>query len=169
MITIDQLLESVDLDFEPRFVTKDECGEICIFEHKPETYESTREWVATVPACGLSSVGKIKMSEFENKDWQECIYEVPRKDEPKDKIKIGTLYIDKGVTFGDGDDDDVGFALEDYEVPRKTTGKIELLKEASICKDGDVPSITSTVNVLNIIINRLNQVIDAVNELKEKQ
>ena len=36
MITIDQLLESVDLDFEPRWVTKDESGSICLYEHKPK-------------------------------------------------------------------------------------------------------------------------------------
>ena len=79
MITIAQLLESVDLYFEPRWVTKDENGEVCIFEHKPKTYESTREWLATVPTCGISSFDKIKIAEFENKPWTECIYEVPRK------------------------------------------------------------------------------------------
>ena len=76
MITIEQLLESVDLNFEPRWVTKDENGEICIWDcNMPELdgkvwncLDERYEWL-----------GKIKLSEFENKDWQECIYQVPRK------------------------------------------------------------------------------------------
>lgn len=124
MITIDQLLESVDLDFEPRWVTKDEDGTVTIFCHKPQTYKD--RWATIVVADPMACFECLKLAEFANKHWTECI----------------------------------------YEVPRKTTGKIERLKEASICKDGDVPSITSTVNVLNIIINRLNELVDAVNELK---
>lgn len=124
MITIEQLLESVDLDFEPRFVTKDEKGYVGAWSKKPEV--GTTTWYYCSKDTVLHNFGKLKLSEFADKDWQECI----------------------------------------YEVPQKTTGKIKRLKEASICKDGDVPSITSTVNVLNIIINRLNDVIDAVNELK---
>ena len=40
MITIDQLLESVDLDFEPRWVTKDENGTISFhsYETKPRKF-----------------------------------------------------------------------------------------------------------------------------------
>ena len=109
MITIDQLLESVDLDFEPRWVTKDADG-ICIFEHKPETYETTREWVAAVPNCRLRSIGKLKLAEFEGKDWTECI----------------------------------------YEAPRKSTGKIELLKETTE----------------RVMLWKINELVDAVNELK---
>ena len=39
MITICQLLESVDLDFEPRCVTKDEINGVSIWDYKPN-----REW-----------------------------------------------------------------------------------------------------------------------------
>ena len=78
MITIDQLLESVDLDFEPRFVTKDEDGDVYIFQYIPESNESVGQWITTVPG-GYASFGKIKLSEFDGKDWTECIYEVPRK------------------------------------------------------------------------------------------
>ena len=124
MITIEQLLESVDLDFEPRWVTKNKDGEIFVWAAKPT--KGNGHYVANPKLWCLWRVNGLKLAEFENKPWQECI----------------------------------------YEVPRKTTGKIEKLTEASIGKDGDVPSLTSTVNVLNIIINRLNQVIDAVNELK---
>ena len=74
LIIIDQLLESVDLDVEPRFVAKDKCGLICVYSEKPE--------------CGICSwfdggdytpIGCLKISEFDGKDWTECIYEVPRK------------------------------------------------------------------------------------------
>ena len=79
MITIDQLLESVDLDFEPRFVTKDGNGDVYIFEDTPEIYKTSEQWVTTVPASGLAGYEGLKLAEFENKPWQECIYEVPRK------------------------------------------------------------------------------------------
>ena len=74
LITIEQLLESVDLDFEPRWVTKDDNGTISIFAERPECRFSV--W-ASHPK--LQTFGRIKLAEFENKDWQECIYEVPRK------------------------------------------------------------------------------------------
>lgn len=80
MITIDQLLESVDLDFEPRFVTKDRDGEIRIWNSEPVKdciwhiqRNAPREFY------GLFITDKIKLSEFEGRDWTECIYEVPRK------------------------------------------------------------------------------------------
>ena len=123
MITIEQLLESVDLDFEPRFVTQNKSGIVELWKTKP-TKTDIGYWCN--PPSRIIYFSRLKLAEFENKPWAECI----------------------------------------YEVPRKTTGKIEKLTEASIGKDGDVPSLTSTVNVLNIIINRLNQVIDAVNESK---
>ena len=77
MITIDQLLESVDLDFEPRWVTKDESGDICICDgHKPEPDDVM--WDLPTEA-NYDYFGKIKLSDFDGKDWTECIYEVPRK------------------------------------------------------------------------------------------
>lgn len=119
MITIDQLLESVDLDFEPRFVTKDEDGDVYIFQYIPEANESAGQWITTVPG-GYASFGKIKLSKFDGKDWTECI----------------------------------------YEVPRKTTGKIEkvFIPETDVYADSAEYSIE--------LAKRLNQVIDAVNELK---
>jgi hypothetical protein len=77
MITIDQLLESVDLDFEPRWVTKDKNGMIKIFEHKPE--KAGYYWLDEHPLYGKAHISFIKLSEFDGKDWAECIYEVPRK------------------------------------------------------------------------------------------
>lgn len=74
MITIEQLLESVDLDFEPRWVTKDFNGVISIFAEHPECLSSI--WCSHEK---LRNFGKLKLYEFENKDWKDCIYEVPRK------------------------------------------------------------------------------------------
>ncbi len=77
MITIDQLLESVDLDFEPRFVTKNKNGYIYIWSIKP--CRSGNSWTCYGRTTEYVSYNNLKLAEFENKDWQECIYEVPRK------------------------------------------------------------------------------------------
>ena len=122
MISIDQLLESVDLDFEPRFVTKDGNGDVYIFEDTPETYKPSKQWVTTVPASGLAGYEGLKLSEFDGKDWQECI----------------------------------------YEVPRKTTGQIEKLGKLNVSGT----NMTMNQSVVDRVVNVLNQVIDAVNELK---
>lgn len=112
MITIDQLLESVDLDFEPRFVTKDEDGCIKFFSDTPRKFRD--QWICDYEAK-VQSIYPIKISDFANKKWQECIYEVPRKvdyskwigklcrfwdDGPT--IKIGTHY---GILTGFDDSD----------------------------------------------------------------
>lgn len=81
MITIDQLLESVDLDFEPRFVTKDsdeEDGCICAWDTKP-TKKLTYWQKTDSKKDKWAIIGYIKAAEFADKPWQECIYEVPRK------------------------------------------------------------------------------------------
>ena len=123
MITIDQLLESVDLDFEPRFVTKDEDGTISVFSKEPVMRHN--DW-----GCGISSYEfftyELKLAEFENKPWQECIYEVPRKTtvaiDKFDSNAIDTLYDSNPEKF-----------------------------KKFICGE---------------IVCKLNEVIDAVNELK---
>lgn len=91
MITIDQLLESVDLKFEPRFVTKDKNGMIKIFEHKPK--KAGYYWLDDCPLYSKVHISFIKLAEFVDKDWTECIYEVPRKTTGKiKKIEVyGTL------------------------------------------------------------------------------
>lgn len=89
MITIDQLLESVDLDFEPRWVTKDEEGEITIFSHRPIPEDWCSEW--REGEGDYKTFGELKLAEFENKYWTQCIYEVPRKTTGKtEKIKFIT-------------------------------------------------------------------------------
>lgn len=77
MITIEQLLESVDLDFEPRYVTKNRNGYIYIWSDKP--HKSDDCWTCDGQILEYVSCNHLKLSEFENKPWQECIYEVPRK------------------------------------------------------------------------------------------
>lgn len=76
MISIDQLLESVDLDFEPRWVTKDKDGTITIFKNKPQKGYDVWTFVGKEVYFILN---KLKLSNFDGKDWTECIYEVPRK------------------------------------------------------------------------------------------
>ena len=88
MITIAQLLESVDLDFEPRFVTKDEINGVLIWDYKPNRNEYS--WIIDRVAR-VVGYPYLKLAEFENKPWQECIYEVPRKTTGKnEKIKFIT-------------------------------------------------------------------------------
>ena len=101
MITIDQLLESVDLDFEPRFVTKDECGAVLIWSRKPTLQEKYGAWVLENSlAHEFVEFNCLKLSEFENKDWQECIYEVPQKDKPVVKIEKLNLLNDSALLWG---------------------------------------------------------------------
>lgn len=117
MITIDQLLESVDLDFEPRFVTKDENGVIKIWEEKPEKNQPMGWWFNCLD-CSHIKLLVLKLAEFDGKDWTKCI----------------------------------------YEVPRKTTGKIEKLPEF----DRTEASIFHAERLYSIV----NKLVDAVNELK---
>ena len=122
MITIDQLLESVDLDFEPRFVTKDECGEIAIWPCKKPTIENNGRW------CGSIHIycPKLKLSEFDGKDWTECI----------------------------------------YEVPRKTTGNIKKLECYELVDKEFNPTGKFEPMCFMTLIETINSLVDAVNELK---
>lgn len=121
MITIDQLLESVDLDFEPRWITQDKVGYVCIWENKPERcddiYHVDAHNVGKVATCP-----KLKLAEFDGKDWTECI----------------------------------------YELPRKTTGKIEKID----MPDTPIGSMADICLVINKIIKKQNELVDAANELK---
>ena len=120
MITMQQLLESVDLDFEPRWVTKDGDGEITIYAEKPIPKRVENLWNNLT--LDYKTFGTIKLAEFSDKDWQECI----------------------------------------YEVPRKTTGKIEEIEVGynNSLKAQDWQDIAHTV------ANKINELVAAVNELK---
>jgi hypothetical protein len=125
MITIEQLLESVDLDFEPRWVTKDFDGTVFVWEGKP--IKSATMWADSGKHY---SWGRLKLAEFENKPWTECI----------------------------------------YEEPRKTTGKIERLK--TITDPADIDLSVGAVNRIwddTPLVHKINELVDAVNELKENK
>ena len=124
MITIQQLLESVDLDFEPRFVTKDKDGTVSIWEEKPERYNDF--YRVDVDNFGEVAMYPIKLAEFDGKDWTECI----------------------------------------YEVPRKTTGKIEKFDSNAIDTIYDSNPEKFKKFICGEIVYKLNEIIDAVNELK---
>lgn len=119
MRTIDQLLESVDLDFEPRWVTKDGNGSIYVWAEKPVQDLDRCDWFYG----GRNKGYGLKLSEFDGKDWTECI----------------------------------------YEVPRKTTGQIEKLGKLNVSGT----NMTMNQSVVDRVVNVLNQVIDAVNEINE--
>ena len=122
LITIEQLLESVDLDFEPRFITKSKTGHIGIWREKPEVRDIY--WIGE----GIFTVfGKLRISEFDGKDWTECI----------------------------------------YEVPQKTTGKIEKLENELMEYTFDGKEYeTLKMPSLENFMNKINELVDAVNELK---
>lgn len=82
LITIEQLLESVDLSFKPRWVTKNKNGGVYIWEEKP-TYKSGI-WMSESESMD-SFIAHLKLAEFEGKCSGECIYEVPK--EPTDQIE----------------------------------------------------------------------------------
>ena len=121
MITIDQLLESADLNFEPRFVTKDKIGTVWLWSTKPSRLENL--WGNNTDK--RHSVGFLILSEFENKPWQECI----------------------------------------YEVPQKTTGKIERFTLDDFATVVDVEKCVRSV-LDSRVFDKLNTIVDAVNELK---
>lgn len=120
MITIDQLLESVDLDFEPRWATKDECGCIKFFSDTPRKFRD--QWICDEEVEVQSIYPPIKISDFANKPWTECI----------------------------------------YEVPLKTTGKIEKLLEQKLT----IGKTKYEYPTHAMLINKINEIVDAVNELK---
>ena len=127
LITIDQLLESVDLDFEPRWVTQDKYNSVRIWGDT-KLKQTRCGWEASVPVP-VSFYPNLKLTEFSDKPWTKCIYEVPRK--TTGKIK----------------------KLECYELADKEfnpTGKFE-------------PMCYMT------LIQTINSLVDAVNELKENK
>jgi len=150
MITIDQLLESVDLGFEPRWVTKDKNGMIKIFEHKPK--KADYYWLDEHLLHGKTYISFIKLAEFDGKDWTECIYEVPRKTDEYEQNLEKLRPADSDLVYR-------------VNLPRKTTGNIERFTlEDFVC----VTDIENYVrNVLDgRAFDKLNALVDAVNELK---
>lgn len=104
MITIDQLLESVDLDFEPRWVTKSASGYVEFWELEPRKVANGTWCSSGWTTC----IGCLKLSEFDGKDWTECIYEVPRKVDPFEEYK---KWVGKLCLFGFVDEGDAGYMI----------------------------------------------------------
>ena len=49
---------------------------------------------------GCNKAYGLKLSEFDGKDWTECIYEAPRKDKPVVKIEKLNLLNDSALLWG---------------------------------------------------------------------
>ena len=129
MITIDQLLESVDLDFEPRWVTKDKNGTITVYLEKPKLESWDGLWENMTHE--YKTFGTIKLAEFDGKDWTECIYEVPQ--------------------------------------AKKTTDRIEKLDgEFKAVHFHELNAFCITGEAFGRLTSKINELVDAVNELKEK-
>ena len=148
MITIEQLLESVDLDFEPRWVTKDGDGEITIYAEKPIQERVENLWNNLT--LEYKTFGTIKLAEFSDKDWKKCIYEVPRKTTEKiEKLEVG--YKDS-------------FKIKDWQdVARTVENKINEIVDV-------VNALIESNNVHEKQIDKLQMKLEpekcAVNELK---
>ena len=155
MITIEQLLESVDLDFEPRWVTKDENNNVWVADTKP----SLREHWWGHRTDNARNFGRIKLAEFDGKDWTECIYEVPRKTDEYEQNLEKTRPADSDLVYR-------------VNLPRKVekTGKIEKiekLKNALLKYIFDNKEYeTTTAPSLEEMTSKINELVDAVNELK---
>ena len=147
LITIDQLLESVDLDFEPRFVTKDKSRLISIWADKPSKDFASNAWIEQTEFVVLP---RIKLADFADKDWQECIYEVPRKTDEYEQNLEKLRPADSDLVYR-------------VKLPRKTTGKIERLERHIRVENGYEISCPPDEAE---IVDKINLLVDAVNELK---
>lgn len=149
MITIDQLLESVDLDFEPRWVTKDDEGDIIIWAEKPTFMEG--EYIDYWSACGKHVVlEKLKLAEFEGKDCTECIYEVPRKTDEYEQDLEKLRPADSDLVYR-------------VNLPRKDKPVVKIEKlQPTVRGFDEKPSMPTATDFLN----KINELVDAVNELK---
>ena len=84
MITIKQLLDSVGyMQFKPRWVAKDKNGDITLFAHKPILEKNYDRWAQS--DWGSKMFGPILLSEFYDKDWTKCIYEIKTLDQKDEK------------------------------------------------------------------------------------
>jgi hypothetical protein len=113
----------VDLDFEPRWVTKDEINGVRIWDYKPDRNE--HGWLID-RVSRVVDYPYLKLAEFDGKDWTECI----------------------------------------YEVPRKTTGKIKKLECYELADKEFNPTGKFEPMCFMTLIQTINSLVDAVNELK---
>ena len=182
MITIDQLLESVDLDFEPRFVTKDEWGAVLIWSRKPTLQEKYGAWVLKNSlAHEFVEFNCLKLAEFDGKDWTECIYEVPRKETVVRVREYG--WIGKKCVFWDKYRDIpyygiLGAVNDNRDTPYWCIGlnrwfmqcelDVDKIKPITLpaLVDEQIEDPSSRDAWIHIIVGKIAELVDAVNELK---
>lgn len=149
MITIEQLLESVNYQIEPKWVTKDKDGTICIFGcDKPKIARNSDFWTREEPCI---TIHHIKLADFENKDWQECIYEVPRKTDEYEQNLEKLRPADSDLVYR-------------VKLPRKTTGKIEKLACYELADEKFNPTGKFEPMCYMELIKKINELVDAINK-----
>lgn len=68
-----------------KYVTMDEDGDVCLFSVKPIIWNS--EWTRKDTDSAVVVIGKIAITEFQGKEYSECIY----KAKPLEEDWVGTL------------------------------------------------------------------------------
>ena len=85
-ISAEQLLKAYNGKY--KYVTMDKGGQVDLFASKPILNESTFYWLPSIKIDPTSlSLGKIAITEFQGKDWTECIY----KAKPSEEDMIGCI------------------------------------------------------------------------------
>ena len=138
LITIDQLLESVDLDFEPRFVTKQKDGLVMIWSARPKILTATSSWENDF--CERLNGSFLKLSEFDGKDWTECIYEVPRKTDEYEQNLEKTRPADSDLVYR------VNLPRKDKPVVK--IEKLNLLNDSALLWGKKINELVAAVNEL---------------------
>ena len=81
MITIKQFIESIVLDFEPKWIAKDQDGEISVYGTRPSIEADEKFWSSG--SDKWQNFGIIKLTEFENCPWEECLWKITPAYDPK--------------------------------------------------------------------------------------
>lgn len=145
LITIDQLLESMVLDFEPRWIAKDQCGLICVYAEKPE-----RGICSWCDGGNYILLDYLKLADFEGKDWTECIYEVPQKTDEYEQDLEKLRPADSDLVYR-------------VKLPQKTAGKITRLTGKGLLLSQDENG-KATIWTETELFNKINELVDAVNK-----
>lgn len=170
MITIEQLLESVDLDFEPRWVTKNAFDVVSIWGgDKEPTHRRPRWWGDTAECQGF---GRLKLAEFDGKDWIDCIYEVPRKEtvvRVREREWKGRkcVFWDKyrGIPYYGI----LGAVDDSKDTPYWCIDNNRWFRHCEIENtDSKIEKLEPLEGLQHNWLDKINELVDAVNELKAK-
>ena len=160
--TIEQLLESVDLDFEPRFITQDEDGDVWIWNTRPD---KNANWClkkgTPKPFRGRFISECLKLAEFENKHWTECIYEVPQKTDEYEQNLEELRPADSDLVYR--------VKLPRKDKPVVKIEKLNLLNDSALLWGKKINELVDMVNSIISVQDKMIDsrfVVDAVNELK---